>query len=96
MIGRYIAITRPPTSAPRTTITSGSHRLAIIAAIMIALPVVNEVLAGFPAAVLWKFRTTALGMQAIMWATIGLLFGGLVERSERIARGSAAGKKAYQ
>jgi magnesium-transporting ATPase (P-type) len=77
------------------SIVAGVVFVVIIAAIMIALPVVNEVPTGFPAATLWKFRTTALGMQAIMWATIGLLFGGMVERSERIARGPVAGKKAY-
>jgi len=70
--------------------------VAIIAAIQIALPVVNEVPDGFPAVALWKFRMTALGMQAITWAVIGLLFGAMVERSERIAQaGGAARKSAY-
>jgi len=77
------------------SVVAGAVFIAIIAAIMIVLPAVNEVPAGFPATTLWKFRTTALGMQAIMWAAIGLLFGAMVERGERIARGSAAGKKAY-
>ena len=72
------------------SIVGGIVFVAIIAAIQIALPTVNEVPEAFPAVVLWKFRFTALGMQAIMWATIGLLFGALVERSERIARASAA------
>jgi magnesium-transporting ATPase (P-type) len=77
------------------SIVAGVVFIVIIAAIMLALPVINEVPEGFPAATLWKFRTTALGMQAIMWTTIGLLFGGMVERSERIARSTVAGKKAY-
>ncbi|MBN3762482.1 CbtA family protein [Burkholderia sp. Ac-20365] len=78
-------------------IAGGVVFVAIIAAIQIALPTVNEVPDAFPATVLWKFRVTALGMQAIMWAVIGLLFGALVERSERIARASnaAARKSAY-
>jgi hypothetical protein len=30
--------------------------------------------------VLWKFRVAAIGMQVILWTTIGLLFGALAER----------------
>ncbi|RXZ33893.1 hypothetical protein D9O50_12450 [Oxalobacteraceae bacterium CAVE-383] len=56
--------------------------VAIIAAVQIALPAINEVPAAFPAALLWKFRMAAIGMQAIMWSTIGLLFGALAERLE--------------
>jgi predicted cobalt transporter CbtA len=44
------------------------------------LPDINEVPADFPAIVLWKFRMTSLGMQALMWATLGLVFGTLAER----------------
>ncbi|MEI5997493.1 CbtA family protein [Paraburkholderia bengalensis] len=72
------------------SIAGGMVFVAIIAAIQLALPTVNEVPEAFPAVVLWKFRITALGMQAIMWAVIGLLFGAMVERSERIARASNA------
>lgn len=55
--------------------------VAIIAAVQLSMPAINEVPAAFPAVVLWKFRVAAIGMQLIMWATIGLLFGALVERS---------------
>jgi len=55
--------------------------IAIIAVVQTSMPVIDEVPAGFPAALLWKFRVAALGMQAIMWAIIGLLFGAIVERS---------------
>ncbi|MFD0437464.1 CbtA family protein [Streptomyces chartreusis] len=44
------------------------------------LPVVNEVPADFPATVLWRFRLSALAMQATLWAGFGLLFGELAER----------------
>ncbi|MBI0331265.1 CbtA family protein [Burkholderia plantarii] len=63
------------------SIVAGLVFLAIIAAVQLALPTINEVPAAFPAVVLWKFRVAALGMQAILWTTIGLLFGALVERS---------------
>jgi hypothetical protein len=55
--------------------------VAIIAAVQLSMPAINEVPAAFPAVLLWKFRVAAIGMQVIMWATIGLLFGALVERS---------------
>ncbi|MBJ9968676.1 CbtA family protein [Burkholderia seminalis] len=67
------------------SIVAGLVFVAIIAAVQLGLPSFDEVPAAFPAAVLWKFRVAALGMQTIMWATIGLLFGAWVERSERIA-----------
>ncbi len=47
--------------------------------------------AGFPAAVLWQFRVASIGAQALMWASIGLLFGPLAERllAERLLAGPA-------
>jgi predicted cobalt transporter CbtA len=47
----------------------------------LVLPSVNEVPDGFPAAVLWNFRLASMGAQLIMWATLGLLFGALTQRS---------------
>lgn len=58
--------------------------VAIITAVQLGLPSINEVPAAFPAVVLGKFRVAAIGMQAIMWTTIGLLFGAWVERGERV------------
>jgi len=71
------------------SIVAGLVFIAIIAAVQFGLPSINEVPAAFPAAVLWKFRVAAIGMQAIMWATIGLLFGAWVERAERIGMRAA-------
>lgn len=48
---------------------------------MALLPVINEVPADFPATVLWQFRVASLGIQAVLWATVGLLFGWLTERT---------------
>ena len=50
------------------------------------LPAINEVPAGFPADVLWRFRLAAWALQAILWAAIGLLFGWFTERDQRWAR----------
>jgi predicted cobalt transporter CbtA len=63
---------------------------AIIVIAQLALPDVNEVPADFPAVVLWKFRMTSLGMQVLMWATFGLLFGWLAERRLKPAPGRPA------
>jgi hypothetical protein len=63
------------------SIVAGVVFVAIIAAVQLSMPAVNEVPAAFPAVLLWKFRVAAIGMQTIMWTTIGLLFGALVERS---------------
>jgi predicted cobalt transporter CbtA len=59
--------------------------IVLVALAGLLLPAVNEVPAEFPAVVLWKFRIASLGAQLIMWATIGLLFGGLTQRA--FARG---------
>ncbi|WP_330461497.1 CbtA family protein [Streptomyces sp. NBC_00820] len=44
------------------------------------LPVINEVPRDFPAALLWRFRLSALAIQAVLWGGFGLLFGELAER----------------
>jgi hypothetical protein len=62
------------------SIVAGLVFVAIIAAVQLSMPAVNEVPAAFPAILLWMFRVAAIGMQVIMWTTIGLLFGALVER----------------
>ena len=45
------------------------------------LPVVDEVPEHFSASVLWQFRVAVLGVQFVLWTTIGLAFGALAERS---------------
>lgn len=59
------------------------------------LPVVDEVPKGFPATLLWRFRLSALAVQAVLWSGFGLLFGELAERllnsgPARAAAGRAA------
>ena len=53
------------------------------------LPVVDEVPAGFPADVLWRFRIAAWALQLILWTVIGLSFGWLTERDPRWSHVSA-------
>ncbi|MCS0504737.1 CbtA family protein [Ancylobacter mangrovi] len=46
-----------------------------------ALPDINEVPEQFSATLLWQFRLASLGIQAILWTTLGLLFGYVAERA---------------
>lgn len=63
----------------RAGITGGVVWLAIIAIAMLALPTIQEVPADFPADVLWRFRLSSLGVHAILWTVIGLVFGQMAE-----------------
>jgi hypothetical protein len=45
------------------------------------LPGVSEVPDGFPAVTLWDFRLASVAIQAVTWATVGLVFAALVERA---------------
>lgn len=61
-------------------IAAGAYLIVVIA-VGLVLPPINEVPGQFPAGVLWQFRVASFGAQLIMWATIGLVFGALTERS---------------
>ncbi len=67
---------------------------AIIVIAQVALPDIDEVPGDFPANVLWKFRMASLGMQAILWGTLGLVFGVLAERLLRPAVAARAPRPA--
>jgi predicted cobalt transporter CbtA len=61
--------------------------ILVAAVAQFSLPGINEVPEGFPAVVLWQFRIASLGMQFIMWAAIGLIFGAVTERALLSTRG---------
>lgn len=63
------------------TLLSIAAFVLVIAGVQLALPTVNETPADFPATVLYQFRVASLGSQAVLWATLGLLFGWVTERS---------------
>ncbi len=54
--------------------------VVVIVAAQLLLPTINEVPDAFPAVVLWKFRLASLGIQVVLWTTLGLLFGALADR----------------
>lgn len=70
----------------RATLTAGAIFIVVVAVVQAILPDINEVPEGFPAVVLWRFRVAALGIQLVMWTTIGLGFGWLTERAQQAAR----------
>jgi hypothetical protein len=63
------------------TLTAAAAFVVAIVVTQYILPDINEVPDEFPAVVLWRFRMAALGMQLVMWTSLGLLFGWLAERS---------------
>jgi Probable cobalt transporter subunit (CbtA) len=63
------------------TILAGAAFVAVIAIAQYGLPAINEVPEQFSAVVLWRFRAASLGIHAVLWTIIGLLFGALTERS---------------
>ena len=54
--------------------------LLVVAVALLVMPEVSEIPAQFPAVVLWRFRIAALGMQAVLWSSLGLGFGAAAER----------------
>lgn len=61
---------------------AGAALYVLVCAVAAGLfPAVREVPADFPADLLWQFRLVSLGIQAILWSTVGLVFGWWVERS---------------
>jgi uncharacterized membrane protein len=63
------------------TLIAGAAFVVVIGIVQYALPEINEVPEQFSAVVLWRFRLASLGIQVVLWTTIGLLFGALTERS---------------
>jgi predicted cobalt transporter CbtA len=68
---------------------AGAGYLVVVFAAQLLLPSINEVPEQFPAVLLWNFRIASLGTQAVMWTTLGLLFGWLTERAAARQRGSS-------
>ncbi|GAA2573572.1 CbtA family protein [Actinomadura fulvescens] len=63
------------------TIAATAGFAVVVAVVYRFTPKPDAVADGFPATVLWDFRMASLGIQVVLWATLGLLFGALTERS---------------
>ncbi|MDR5739362.1 MULTISPECIES: CbtA family protein [unclassified Caballeronia] len=62
------------------TVIAGAAYIALMVLAQFVLPRVDEVPAGFSASLLWNFRLAAIGIQAIIWTALGLVFGALAAR----------------
>ncbi len=62
------------------TLAAGAGYLAVVVVAGLALPAIHEVPKTFPAETLYRFRESSIGMQAVLWATIGLVFAGTAGR----------------
>ncbi len=93
LIGRALA---PRFGNWNATLLAIGGYVVVIAVAYVVLPVIQETPEEFPAVVLWNFRLASLGTQIVLWSTLGLLFGGLTERSlqRTAAANSAAGRSA--
>jgi pimeloyl-ACP methyl ester carboxylesterase len=76
-IRAWLAARRDPTTA---TVVAGLSYLAVVVAAGLILPGIHEVPKNFPATTLWRFREASIGMQAVLWATIGMIFSVAAQR----------------
>ncbi len=60
-----------------SALIGGAAFIAIVAVAQLVLPDVREIPERFSADALWRFRAASLGVQLLMWATLGLVFGAL-------------------
>ncbi len=68
-------------AGPWAGVISGVAVYFVIVAVVASLfPTINEVPETFSADLLWKFRTSSLGIQVVLWTTLGLVFGPVAER----------------
>jgi hypothetical protein len=67
-------------SGSTATLVAGLAYLLLVIVAGALLPSINEVPKTFPAVTLFRFREASLGMQAVIWTTIGLVFGVTAER----------------
>lgn len=61
-------------------LAAGTAFIAVMAAAMAVLPAIGETPKDYPAVALWQFRLASVGIQALLWASFGVLYGVLAER----------------
>jgi predicted cobalt transporter CbtA len=67
-------------SSHTANLGAGLMFLVVVVASGLVLPGVHEIPKDFPATVLWRFREASVGMQAVLWSTIGLVFAPAAQR----------------
>jgi predicted cobalt transporter CbtA len=63
------------------TLAGAAAYVVVMMSFYFILPSINETPSDFPAAVFYDFRMASIGIQAVLWAAIGLIFGFVVERT---------------
>lgn len=66
-----------PRGAWAQSLTAGAVYLVLVAVVQAWLPDIDEVPKDFPATLLWQYRMATFGIQAVLWAGLGLLFASL-------------------
>lgn len=64
-------------------VLAGLAGIVVLAVVYLLLPDVNETPDDFNAVELWDFRLASTAIQLTVWATLGVVFGALTERSLR-------------
>ncbi|WP_435972719.1 CbtA family protein [Streptomyces sp. Qhu_M48] len=86
VIGRRLA---PRLGNWNATLVAAAGFLVVTGLAFALLPANDDaVQVGFPAALLWEFRLASLGVQAVLWAVFGVVFGALAQKA-LAARASA-------
>jgi hypothetical protein len=78
--GRVAAL-RTPSVPP--ALAGAATFLATVVLACVLLPGVDEVPRDFPASLLWEFRLSSLGTQAVLWSALAVAFALLARRSLR-------------
>jgi len=77
VLGRRLA---PRLGNWNASLAAGVAFVVTVTLVAAFMPAVSETPKDFPATVMWQFRVAAIGIQAVLWAAFGLLFGYLAER----------------
>jgi hypothetical protein len=70
------------TGKPARQALVGAGMVVVLAAFFATMPPATSP-GDFPGDVLWDFRVSAVGTQAVLWAGLGVVFGALCERTDR-------------
>jgi lysylphosphatidylglycerol synthetase-like protein (DUF2156 family) len=84
VVAAYVATASAKRLEPVARIAATALAFLVVAVVgCVLLPSVNEVTDGFPATLLWEFRLSTLATQTTLWASLGLVFAYLSDRSAR-------------
>lgn len=78
----------PPWARP---LAGAGSFIAVAGGLALALPGIQELPKDFPATLIWEFRLSSLGTQAVLWASLGIGFGIATMRAAEAHALAAAG-----